>query len=101
MFRIEHIDHLKRYNRILDCPSGASSFVAEANNRYGINTIGCDPLFDRHSRILQKQGEEDIEYVVNRVSLAPELYNWDFYSYRRVKGLQKTGVRTVHIRLQP
>ena len=101
MFHIDDINHLKRYNKILDCPSGASSFVAEANNRYAINTIGCDPLFDRHSRILQKLGEEDIEYVVNRVSLAPELYNWDFYSYRRVKGLQKTGVRTVHIRLQP
>jgi hypothetical protein len=64
----------------LDCPSGASSFVAEANNRYEINAIGCDPLFDRPSRILQKRGEEDIEYVVNRVSIAPELYNWDFYS---------------------
>ncbi|MDQ6667834.1 MAG: class I SAM-dependent methyltransferase [Thermoproteota archaeon] len=79
MFRINDIDHLKRYNRILDCPSGASSFVAEAN-RYGINAVGCDPLFDKDLRILQKQGEEDIEYVVKRVSLAPNLYNWDFYS---------------------
>jgi hypothetical protein len=80
MFRIDDIDHLKRYNRILDCPSGASSFVAEANNRYEINAVGCDPLFDKDVRILQKQGEEDIEYVVNRVSIAPKLYNWDFYS---------------------
>ena len=61
-----------------------------------INAVGCDPLFDKDVRILQKQGEEDIEYVVNRVSIAPELYNWDFYSlYRRIKGLQKTGVRTI------
>jgi len=80
MFHIDDIDHLKRYDRILDCPSGASSFVAETNNKYGINTLGCDPLFDKDSRILQKQGEEDIEYVVKRVSLAPNLYNWDFYS---------------------
>jgi len=80
IFGINDISHLKSYNRILDCPSGASSFVAEANNRYGINAVGCDPLFDKHSRILQKQGEEDIEYVVNRVSIAPELYKWDFYS---------------------
>ena len=80
MFHIDDIDHLKRYNRILDCPSGASSFVAEANNRYEINAVGCDPLFDKDVRILQKQGEEDIEYVVNRVSMAPDLYNWDFYS---------------------
>ncbi len=80
MFRIDDTDHLKRYNRILDCPSGASSFVAEANNKYGVKTVGCDPLFDKDSRILQKQGEEDIEYVVKRVSLAPNLYNWNFYS---------------------
>jgi len=80
MFRIDDTDHLKRYNRILDCPSGASSFVAEANNKYEVNTVGCDPLFDKDSRILQKQGEEDIEYVVKRVSLAPNLYNWNFYS---------------------
>jgi hypothetical protein len=51
----DDINHLKRYNRILDCPSGASSFVEEANNRYGINTVGCDPLFDKHSRILQRK----------------------------------------------
>jgi hypothetical protein len=80
MFHIDDIDHLKRYNRILDCPSGASSFVAEVNNKYGINAIGCDPLFDKDLRILQKQGEEDIKYVIKRVSLAPNLYNWDFYS---------------------
>ncbi|MFZ0896361.1 MAG: hypothetical protein WAZ77_17825 [Candidatus Nitrosopolaris sp.] len=80
MFRIDDIDHLKRYNRILDCPSGASSFVAEANNKYEVNSVGCDPLFDKDSRILQKQGEEDIEYVAKRVSLAPNLYNWNFYS---------------------
>jgi hypothetical protein len=80
MFHIDEIDHLKRYNRILDCPSGASSFVAEASNKFGVNTVGCDPLFGNDSRILQKQGEEDIDYVVKRVSLAPNLYNWNFYS---------------------
>jgi len=59
--RDDDTDHLKRYNRILDCPSGASSFVVEANNKYEVNTVGCDPLFDKDSRILQKRGEEDIE----------------------------------------
>ncbi len=61
MFRIEHIDHLKRYNRILDCPSGASSFVAEANNRYGINTVGCDPLFDLPVPFEFQKGSNKIE----------------------------------------
>jgi hypothetical protein len=79
MFGIDDIDHLKTYSTILDCPSGTSSFFAESNNNYGINTVGCDPLFDLGSSILQKKGEEDIEYVVNRVLLSPDLYNWNFY----------------------
>jgi len=78
MFSIDDIDHLKKY-RILDCPSGASSFVAEANIKYGINTIGCDPLFDKDPKILEEQGEKDIEYVVERVSHSPNLYKWDYY----------------------
>ena len=61
MFRIDDIDHLKRYNRILDCPSGASSFVAEANNRYGINTVGCDPLFDLPVPFEFQKGSNKIE----------------------------------------
>ena len=79
MFRVDDIDHLKKY-RVLDCPSGASSFVAEAHNKLGIDAVGCDPLFDRDPIILQEQGEKDIEYVVERVSLSPNLYKWDFYS---------------------
>lgn len=86
MFGIDDIDHLKRFNRILDCPSGASSFVAETNNKYGISAVGCDPLFDKDSRTLLRKGEEDIEYVVKRVSLSPDLYNWEFYS--SIEGLR-------------
>jgi hypothetical protein len=40
MFGINDIPSLK-YNTILDCPSGASSFVAEANNKHGIQAVGC------------------------------------------------------------
>ena len=83
MFGINNIDRLKTYNAILDCPSGASSFVAESNNNYRINTIGCDPLFGLDPTILQKQGEEDIEYVVKRVSLTPNLFNWRFLFFHR------------------
>jgi hypothetical protein len=79
MFSIDDIDHLKKY-RILDCPSGASSFVAEAHNKHGINIVGCDPLFGKDPKILQEQGDQDIEYVVERVSISPNLYKWDFYS---------------------
>lgn len=79
MFGINDIDHLNTYNTILDCPSGASSFVAESSNNYEINTVGCDPLFGLDSRVLRQKGEEDIEYVTKRVSLSQDLYNWNFY----------------------
>jgi hypothetical protein len=58
MFGIDDIDHLKTYNTILDCPSGTSSFVAESNNNYGINTVGRDTLFDLDSSILQKKARK-------------------------------------------
>jgi hypothetical protein len=79
MFAINDVTLLKNYELILDCPSGASSFVAEAT-KCGINAVGCDPLFDRDVQSLSEQGEKDIEYVVKRVSEAPDLYKWDFYS---------------------
>jgi len=93
MFGINDIDHLNTYNTILDCPSGASSFVAESNNNYEINTVGCDPLFGLDSRVLRKKGEEDIEYVTKRVSLSQDLYNWNFYlSIDRLKEFRKRAL---------
>ncbi len=80
MFHIDSIHHLKAYDRILDCPTGSSSFVAEACNSYRINAVGCDPLFDKDPKILERMGKKDIEYVIQRVSTATNLYNWDYYS---------------------
>jgi hypothetical protein len=80
MFGLEDVASLKKYKSILDCPSGASSFVAEAANKYGIKAVGCDPLFDNDVDTLAKQGRKDIEYVIQRVALSPSLYKWDFYS---------------------
>jgi hypothetical protein len=80
MFGINDIASLERYNTILDCPSGASSFVAEANTEHGIQAIGCDRLFDKDVETLSKGGQDDIEYVIQRVSTDPNLYKWDFYS---------------------
>src|SRR5262252_983633 len=62
----ECIQLCRECTEICASPSGASSFVAEANIKYEINTIGCDPLFDKDPKILEEQGEKDIEYVVER-----------------------------------
>ena len=79
MFGLDDVTSLKKHDTILDCPSGSSSFVAEAVE-LGINAVGCDPLFGKDLEILREQGIRDIEYVVQRVSKMPELYNWEFYS---------------------
>jgi hypothetical protein len=79
MFGINDLISLKKYDAILDCPSGSSSFVAEAS-QYGINAVGCDPLFGKDVKVLSEQGKKDIEYVVQRVSETPDQYNWDFYT---------------------
>jgi hypothetical protein len=47
IFGIRGVPSLKRYNTILDCPSGAPSFVAEANSKNEIQAIGCNCLFDK------------------------------------------------------
>ena len=39
-----------RGRTILDCPSGASSFVAEAH-RQGIQAVACDPLYGSEARV--------------------------------------------------
>ena len=80
MFGINDIPSLERYNTVLDCPSGASSFVAEANSKHGIRAVGCDRLFDKDVKTLSKGGQDDIEYIIQRVSTDPDLYKWDFYS---------------------
>jgi hypothetical protein len=76
------IEDLKKYNKIIDCPSGASSFVAEINNITSNSekkVIGCDPLFDESLEYLKRKGEEDIDYVVEKVNSSFKLYNWDYY----------------------
>jgi hypothetical protein len=90
MFGLDDVTSLKKYNTILDCPS---EFVAEAA-QYGVNAVGCDPLFDKDLRILHEQGDKDIEYVVKRVSETPDLYNWEFYSsVAKLKELRESALR--------
>jgi len=72
--------------KVLDCPAGPSSFVAEAN-KLEIRAVGCDPLFGNELDDLIFHGKIDIEHVIDRVSLVSHLYNWDFYS--SINGLKE------------
>ena len=69
--------------RILDCPSGPSSFVAEASSdQYQIKGVtGCDLLYKADGiDELKKRGKEDLDYMIKQLSQVPDLYEWNIYS---------------------
>ncbi|HZD36061.1 MAG TPA: hypothetical protein VE130_12725 [Nitrososphaeraceae archaeon] len=91
-FGIDDALLLKQYNKILDCPSGSSSFVFEAN-RLGIKAVGRDPLFGASLKTLVKKGTEDINRVIEIVQSVPQLYNWHFY--KSIEGLREYRTRAL------
>src|SRR4029079_5188817 len=73
---------------ILDCPSGASSFVAEASGEYNVKkAVGGDLMYDNDPSIIEKIGRDDLEYMINRLSKVPDFYDWKIYS--NIEGLRK------------
>jgi hypothetical protein len=72
------IDSLKG-SKVLDCPSGPSSFVTEAN-RMGIKAVGCDSFYDLPLEQLVNKGLKDISHVIERLSEKVHLFKWDYYS---------------------
>ena len=79
MFNLE-VSQLKGL-RILDCPSGTSSFVAEAFDVHNIKqVVGCDMLYDIDNlNDIEKRGREDINYMVKKLSEVSEFYDWTMY----------------------
>lgn len=64
--------------KILDCPSGASSFVAEAG-KFGISAVGCDPLYGKDVKDLIELAKNDTERSLHEINQYPDMYNWLFY----------------------
>jgi hypothetical protein len=67
-----------RSRKILDCPSGASSFVAEAV-KIGIAATGCDPLYGKDIKDLLDRAKSDTQRSLDEIHHSEELYNWLFY----------------------
>jgi hypothetical protein len=64
--------------KILDCPSGAASFVAEAH-QMGMDAVACDLLFNLDEITLRAKGQADLVHVMERLADVTHNYNWDFY----------------------
>jgi hypothetical protein len=63
--------------RVLDCPSGASSFIAEAKAS-GIKAQGCDILYCYDRNALRVQGEKSIAKIYADTSWRVD-NNFEFY----------------------
>lgn len=71
-----------RNMRVLDCPGGASSFIAEAKRR-GIAAQGCDILYGYDRDALRVQGEKSIEKIYADTGWAADN---DFSFYHSIEG---------------
>lgn len=63
---------------VLDCPAGASSFAAEANES-GFDVTACDILYDQQVEELVRKGNEDIQHVFDEFDKVSHLYTWNYY----------------------
>jgi hypothetical protein len=64
--------------RVLDCPSGPASFVAEASRR-GVDAVGADVAYRASMDALACRCRRDFEDAAAQHRAKRELFNWDFY----------------------
>ena len=64
---------------VLDCPSGAASFAAEATPRQ-IDVVAVDPLFSNPVEKLRTIGLADIEHVMEEVEKVWHLYASGYFA---------------------
>jgi len=67
-----------RGRAVLDCPGGASSFAGEAR-RHNIRVTAVDPLYAYSAQDLYAQGNADLDFVLDRVRNAQDLFVWKYY----------------------
>ena len=81
--------------RVLDCPSGVSSFVAEAKKQ-GVNVKGCDIIYQFHKEAIVERGEESIE-IIYKDTINSQEFDYSFYGSlaghkkHRKRALKKFG----------
>jgi hypothetical protein len=67
--------------KILDCPSGASSFVSESVSEYGMKFVtGCDVMYKLvDPNRLKSIASNDLEHMGKKLSMVMDLYKWEHY----------------------
>jgi hypothetical protein len=78
--------------RILDCPAGACSFTAIAN-QLGADVTAADIAYYYDFQQLKEKGIQDLEHAMNSVAKVQENYVWDYF--KSVAGLQKHRIQAL------
>ena len=76
MFLLED-DFLKK-GKILDVAAGASSFVAEANER-GYDAVAVDPLYDLTVEQMTLHGQKEMKEATKKLAKNISSFSWDSY----------------------
>jgi hypothetical protein len=85
-----------RSGRVLNCPSGPSSFGAEAAKE-GVEVTSCDVLYHMDAPALARMGREDIEHVFERFDSVSERYVWSYYrNQQEVISLRERALGLFH-----
>jgi hypothetical protein len=64
--------------RVLDCPGGVGSFVAEARDR-GVRAVGADVLYETSPATLARRCRRDARRAAEQVAAKRGLFTWSFY----------------------
>jgi hypothetical protein len=72
MFALDILEWKGR--RVLDCPSGPSSFVAEARKQ-GVFAFGCDPIYENSPEHMMAAGNKDIEVFITEQQALPHFFD--------------------------
>jgi SAM-dependent methyltransferase len=76
MFLLED-DFLKK-GKILDVAAGASSFIAEANER-GYDAVAVDPLYDLTVGQMTLHGQKEMKEATEKLAKNISSFSWDSY----------------------
>lgn len=71
-------DELLERGPILDVSAGASSFVAEANNK-GFSAVAIDPSYKLTPDQIEQYGKSEIDSSTQKLSKLTDQFLWDYY----------------------
>ncbi|GAB3027292.1 hypothetical protein [Natronobiforma cellulositropha] len=75
-FDLEPADLVGR--TVLDCPSGAASFVASAHE-HGIDATGADVTYRHSPSSLTRLCREEYDEMYAQLATQPDVFNWEEY----------------------